>query len=1111
MNRDITESNVSEMEVESSQTKMKSKLKVSKIQRTCVQDGAGIRTTVFFQGCGLRCLWCQNPESLTSKLYDDALGDQTVEEILDVVLRDKAYYRNTGGGVTLSGGEPLLQDTKSLETLIQALNKEGIKVAIETTLFVKWETIESLIPLIDLFFVDFKAMDNELHKKLTGQSNELILSNLKKLVNSKANIKFRMVMVPEHNDSEANIKDTAELIKSYGFDTIELLKYHNMYEDKAKRLNIDIPMLGITPERSLISLKAGLETFKKYGVNAFNIVENSVKRTSEFTDRVMGIQQDIRDAGRALCIEAGKLKTKFYRKNGFKEPVHIHRAKRMKYLLENKSVIVYPKELLVGNFTAKRCAGQIWEEQYGILDISFLYKLHKQTPVAFKISAKERWYFYTRMFSFWRKKSLLGRVNKKLKDFIAMLGRSSEMIAGFNNNMAAIAHFIPNYDRLLELGTEGLIEEIRRHAEEYKDNDQTFYEGAIIGIGALADWADRYSAKLKEMADEETDEQRKAELVKMSEICARVPRYPARTFHEALQAIVLIQIAICNEAYENAVSFGRLDQILYPYYKADLEAGRITYEEAKELICLFILKMDECILVNDGDSFLNVAKLFETLSIDQALTFGGTDREGNDATNDLTYIMVDACELQPLAVNMCARIHKNSPEKYINRLAEIYINGCPMPELFSDEVYFEAIPRKHKTTIENARNYAIVGCVEPIASDDHFGNTDSANVNVTLPLLQAIKGHNHDLWNYSTKEYIQKVYTRFTEYFFARFKKCPYCSMMVRIDNRKVEKRKVKKGMYIYNPPKSMDELLERYQERLNALTNSVLADQQKIVKVLGEHFTTPIASALFKGCLKRGKCAYQGGTDFNSSGIQGVGITDAADSLYAIDELVFKQGKYQLIDLIRAIDNNFEAEEFKQMHKDILALPKFGDDSSKEPVKWINKVLGMWNYALDNVPNPDRGGYYTAGYYALNVSDRYGLKTQALPSGRLKGVPLANSVTPHYGKEESNLMSALNSVASANFTDYAANGTTVTFHIDSALFPGQEGIENLAGIFKTFLTEGGMQFQPNIISRDILIEAYNNPDKYKYLMVRVAGYCSYFNELSDDLKKIIINRTCYV
>jgi formate C-acetyltransferase len=161
-------------------------------------------------------------------------------------------------------------------------------------------------------------------------------------------------------------------------------------------------------------------------------------------------------------------------------------------------------------------------------------------------------------------------------------------------------------------------------------------------------------------------------------------------------------------------------------------------------------------------------------------------------------------------------------------------------------------------------------------------------------------------------------------------------------------------------------------------------------------------------------------------------------------------------------------------------------------------------------VENCPRNGIYTAGYYALNVSDVYGAKTPSLPSGRLRGVPLANSVAPHYGMETGDLLSSLNSVAGVDFARYAPNGTTVTFTIDSALFQGPGGVGNLAGIIDTYFRKGGMQFQPNVLNREILLDAYNNPDKHKYLLVRIAGYCAYFNDLSDDLKKVIINRTCY-
>ncbi len=1084
-------------------------LKVVKIQRTCVHDGPGLRTTIFFQGCGLNCLWCQNPETLSINMSKTENCACSIESITEIVLRDKEYYKEAGGGVTLSGGEPFLQPTGNLVKLLQILKAEDIAITAETALFVPWERIAEVLPLIDLFLVDLKAVgDDALHKKITGQDGTLVRGNIDKLLAVNANVRFRMVMVPGLNDSEENIKATAAYLQSKGFNTIELLKYHNMYEDKAKRLGLEIEKLNISAEKSLMSIKTSVDLFKKYGIKAENLDLVSPPKPAEFTQRVLNIQNAIRKSKRALCIEVSKLKTKFYKKNGFNKPTPIHRAERLAYVLKNKSVKVYPEELLVGNFTSKRVGGQVWEEQYGVLDIVFLYKINRQKPVSFECSRKERWYFYTRIFPFWLKHSLLFKVNKKLSDFILTLARSSEMNVGFNNNMAAIAHFIVNFERLLNLGTTGLIEEIKEAKRANPDKNQDFYDGMIISLHGLEVFAERYADALKQLSKAENNPERRKELEEMAAICRNVPKHPAGSYREALQSMVFLQIALCTEAYENAVSFGRLDQILYPYYKKDVDSGLITYDQAKELLCLFVLKMDECIFINDGDSFLNVSKLFETLSTDQAVTFGGVDKDGNDATNDVTYMLIDACELQPLAINMTARIHKDSPDKYLNRLAEIYINGCPMPELFSDDIYIESLQKHYATTIEQARNYAIVGCVEPNASDDHFGNTDCANMNLTMPLLQALKGHEHDLWNFSHREQIEKIHTRAIEFVFDGNN--AFSESINRHREALIKKRKIKRGLYHYNPPLSMNELLERFQARLNTLAQAILTDHQKIEKVLRESFTTPLASSLFKGCVESGKDAYEGGTTFNSSGIQAVGVTDVADSLHALDEIVFKKNKYTIFEIIEAIDSNFEGEKNQQVRAELLAVPKFGNDASGESAKWVTEVMRIYNNALASVPNCPRNGVYSAGYYALNVSDRYGKKTQALPSGRLKGVPLANSVAPHYGMEANDLFSSLNDVADVNFIDYAANGTTVTFTIDSALFQGDQGVKNLAAIFKTFLTKGGMQFQPNVINREVLLEAYKNPEKYKYLMVRVAGYCSYFNELSDELKLIIINRTCY-
>ena len=1085
-----------------------SKLRVFKIQRTCVHDGPGLRTTIFFQGCGLRCLWCQNPEGLSFTGGAVPLLEYTTSQLAEIALRDKKYYVASGGGITLSGGEPLLQDAKALEEFLIKLKKENIHVSVETTLFAPWSTIERVASYIDLFLVDFKYVGNEeRHKELTGQDSGLIHSNLAKLRAMSANIRFRMAVIPGYNDTEENIEAITRYLKSMNCDQIDLLKYHNAYEDKAKRLNLTRPMLKISMEQSAESLKKCMLMFEARGIVPTDVGNVERGKPAEFTERVKKIQQDQRDSGRALCIESSKLKTRFYRKNGFEGSPHIYRAQRLKYVLENKKKIVWPEELLAGTFTSKRVAGQVWEEQYGLLDITFLYRINRQKPVSFQCSFKERWYFYLRIFPFWIKRSLFSRVNSPFNELRLMLARSSLMNAGFNNNHAAIAHFVVNFEKLLALGTTGMKEEVLQKQKEHPENNQEFYKGAIIALEALETFADGYADHLLNLSRTEKDAKRREELLKMARICRRVPRNPASTFHEALQSMLFLHLALCIETYENAISFGRLDQILYPYYKKDYEAGRISYEEAKELVCLFILKMDEAILVNDGYSYLNVSRLFETVSTDQTVTFGGVDKEGNDAVNDVTYMLIDACELQPLSVNMAARISKKNPDKYLNRLAEIYINGCPMPEMFSDDIYIESLMRHYPTTIEHARNFAIVGCVEPNASNDHYGNTDCANVNLALPFLQALKGHSHELWNYCKKEQKELLLDKLINFLFSGDGKLSK-KMRAKVE-RKQEWRKLTRGHYVYDPPENMDELLERFQERLDNLAEKILRDHKRIEALIAKYLPTPLASTLFDNCLETGKDVNEGGAYFNTSGIQGIAITDVADSLYAVDELVFKQKKYTLKEILRAIDQNFQGKANQKIKKDLDAVPKYGDDSDPYPALWVTKVMEIYNKTLAGIEST-RGGKYTAGYYALNVNDIYGEHCQALPSGRPKGVPFANSIIPHYQMEQNDLLPALNAISQVNFTDFAVNGTTVTFTIDAALFQGENGIENLASVFRTFLTTGGMQLQPNVIDRKILLEAYENPEKHKYLMVRIAGYCAYFNELSDALKKIIINRTCY-
>jgi formate C-acetyltransferase len=313
-----------------------------------------------------------------------------------------------------------------------------------------------------------------------------------------------------------------------------------------------------------------------------------------------------------------------------------------------------------------------------------------------------------------------------------------------------------------------------------------------------------------------------------------------------------------------------------------------------------------------------------------------------------------------------------------------------------------------------------------------------------------------------------------------------------------------------YSPPGSLDELMGRFRLRLTELVADILADHQTIERALGAGFHTPLASCLFDGCLGSGKDVYEGGATINTSGIQAVGVTDVADSLRVLQEVVFEKRLFTIDQVVRAMDADFEGEENRRIREALIAVRKFGDDEALDAHVWVNRVLEVYVEALAAAVHTTRNGKYVAGYYGLNVNRIYGMKTPSLPSGRLRGTPLANSICPHYGMQAADLTSALNAVAKVDFEKFAPNGTTLTSTIDAGLFPGQEGARNLAGLIRGYFNQGGMQFQPNLVSRDLLLDAYNNPGKHRDLVVRIAGYCAYFDDLSDELKKEILGRSYY-
>lgn len=1082
------------------------RLAVLNIQRTCVHDGPGVRTTVFLRGCPLRCQWCHNPEARAFASPTDAESHRAVADILAVVARDRDYYARTHGGITLSGGEPLAQAPAALLALLRAAKADGLHVAVETAGDVPWRVFETVRPFVDHYLFDLKVVgDPALHRRLTGRPGRRITANLRRLAATGADVQVRMCVVPGCNDTPENFRATAELLRAIDRDDIELMRVFDVHRVKARALGLPTPTLDIGPARSLAALREAKLAFDALGIRVHTSALDGAVQPVTFTPRIQALKKDIRDAGYAVCIESAELKTEYCRRRRGDDPLPVRRAGMLRHLLNRKKVQVYPNELLVGNFTSKRVAGNVWVEYFGAMAVLNLWNIDRQTPVAFQCSPAEKTRFYTRIAPYWLPRSLYAKVFPRTRDLLGIMLRVVEKRPGFNNNMAGIAHFIVNCERWVRLGTAGIAAEADAMRAKHPDN--AFYDGVLLALKAVDEFAARYADRLRKMVDAESDPRRRAELAEMAAVCDRVPHHPATTFHEALQSILFLQIALCTESFENAISLGRLDQVLDPFYRADVAAGRIDREAARELVACFVLKLDEVIFVNDGDRLFQLGKLFESLSPVETVTVGGTDRDGRDATNDVTYMILDACELRPIGINMAARIHRDSPPEYVERIARVYLSGSPMPALYNDEVYVPALRRQYGNPLPDARNYGIVGCVEPVASDDHFANTDAANVNVVLPFLQALEGDERPLWKWGDLGTLDRRIADAVGAGLRRLEGAGPVRDRLATALRHVHRRLPGTPR---RPPRSMDELMTRFDQRLRAVVRDILADQQRIETALGENLPTPLASSLYTGCMASGRDAYDGGTRYNTSGIQAVGVTDVADSLAAIDELVFRQRRYTLAEVLAALEADFQGKPHERLHRDLLAVPKFGDDAAPDAAAWMNRVLGLYVDALRDTPHPHRNGRFVAGYYGLNVNRIYGMKTPALPSGRRRGEPLANSLCPHFGMRMVDLTSSLNAVARVDFARYAPNGTTLTPTIDTGLFPGDDGPRNLAGLIRGFFDAGGMQFQPNLVSRDLLLDAYENPGKHKDLVVRIAGYCAYFDDLSDELKREIINRSYY-
>ena len=771
------------------------------------------------------------------------------------------------------------------------------------------------------------------------------------------------------------------------------------------------------------------------------------------TNRFQRIKKELLGSRVHLCPERAYLVTDYYRHHDDpSQPMIVRKAMATKYILQNKSVLIYPAELIAGNMGSYRISALMQPELSGVFMATDLPWIDKRQTTPLLLPWKDRLKLLFDIIPYWLVR------NMPLRAFYPHMGKffkyaAEQLKATFYliNEAGGIGHFLPNYEKMLKLGVHGYIDSMAG-----KPGD--LHRAARIVCEGLVDYANRVANEATRMAGEEKDSERRNELLEIARNCHYVPLNPAQTFPEALQSLWLTHMAVCLEGINSAVSFGRLDQYLYPYYKRDLEQGLITPQRAKELLLCFSAKAAEHVfLLSEAVSQYHGGYL-----VVQAGIVGGMDKDGKDATNALTYILLDVMAESGLRdPNYLARVHQGSPAGYLTRLVEVAKLGNGVPAVFNDEASVKSLVA-NGYPLEEARNYAVVGCVELALPGRSFFSTDAALVNLPVCLELALN----------------------------RGRRFGSLS---------------RQGAATGDPAKfrSIDDVIQAFTAQVNYLAGRLVRDIQVVEKGNRDYHPTAFSSMLVDGCIESGKDVTAGGALYNSSGVQGVGVADVADSLAALDELVFGRKKYSLAQVIEALKSNFKASA--ELRAELTAAPKYGNDQAR-PDGYAQKTAQIFYQALGRHRN-SRGGNYVPGFYSVTCHVAFGALVAALPSGRKAGEPLAASLGACNGRDRLGATALLNSVAGID-PCLSPNGYALNLRFDPATLEGERGTNILAALIKGFFEKGGMELQFNVLDPAMLEDAYRFPGKYPGLVVRVAGYCAYFDDLPQRSKLEIIERT---
>ena len=625
---------------------------------------------------------------------------------------------------------------------------------------------------------------------------------------------------------------------------------------------------------------------------------------------------------------------------------------------------------------------------------------------------------------------------------------------GVGNCGAVPGHLVPDYPKVLRIGWKGMQDEARAYSSDLA-------RAIVVCADAVREFTARYAAEANRLADAERDPARREELREIARIVAQVPWLPPETFPEALQALwTTHMLTMAAESYPGpGVSPGRVDQYLYPYYKADLESGRLTREQAKEWLECWWIKHN---YAYDYQGWVGTNQGINS-SFGQLITLGGMNADGSDASNDLTYLMLDIIEeINLLEPKPNIRVHARTPDRLLQRVVEMLAHAQGSPFLINFDENAIAGLRWQGLPEDRLWDYAPVGCLEnTLAGDDRSGTVD-----VNLNLAKAVELALNDGRDLQTGK---------------------------QIGPRTGDPRTFASFEQFFDVFKTQLRYLVQWIIRVNNLADVGRARWEPV----------PYLSALVGGCLESGKDANAGGARYNFLTVEGVALATAADSVAAVKKLVYETKKIGMSDLLSALKTNFEGHEnLRQML--VNRAPKYGNDDpyADDIAREISRV---WTEEAFKHTSPT-GKKYRGGYLSWNYWIAYAPMTAATPGGRRRGQFLSNAVCPVNGADRKGPTSVIKSVGHLDLQT-APNGASHTISFSPSLMQNPENQQKMMALLRAYGKVGGTALQVNVIDANTLREAQKHPDEYRNLLVRVTGYNAYFVGLGKEIQDEIIAR----